>query len=230
MTPVNDPDRSPALRRARGVVERLIRDGSGVARLDGTVHDLFPIAVSAAEGEALRRWVVRERATRTVEVGLAYAISALHICEGLLANGDPVARHVAIDPLQETFFSDLGLQFLEEAGVAGMVEHHAEESQIALPRFLGEARSFDLAFVDGNHRFDRVFVDLFYLGHLVRKGGIIFLDDYQLPAVARAVSFYLTNLGWTLEEISAPDDLHRWAILRTSSIPDRRTFDHFVNF
>lgn len=230
MTPVNDPDRSPALRRARGVVERLIRDGSGVARLDGTVHDFFPIAVSAAEGEALRRWVVRERATRTVEVGLAYAISALHICEGLLANGDPVARHVAIDPLQETFFSDLGLQFLEEAGVAGMVEHHAEESQIALPRFLGEARSFDLAFVDGNHRFERVFVDLFYLGHLVRKGGIIFLGDYQLPAVARAVSFYLTNLGWTLEEISAPDDLHRWAILRTSSIPDRRTFDHFVNF
>src|SRR5829696_5897211 len=34
--------------------------------------------------------------------------------------------------------SNCGLQSLEEAGIAQMVEHHAEESQIALPRFLGE--------------------------------------------------------------------------------------------
>ena len=84
--------------------------------------------------------------------------------------------------------------------------------------------------VDGNHRFDRVFVDLFYLGRLVRPGGIVFLDDYQLPGVARAASFYKTNLGWTLEEVSAPDDLHRWAVLRTSALPDARPFDHFVDF
>lgn len=230
MSPDNDTDRGPALRRVRGVVERLLRDGSAVARSDGTVHDLFPIAVSAAEGEALRGWVVRERATRTVEVGLAYAVSALHICEGLLANGDPMARHVALDPVQGTRFSGCGLQFLEEAGVAGMVEHHAERSETALPRFLVEARGFDLAFVDGNHRFDGVFVDLFYLGRLVRPGGIVFLDDYQLPGVERAASFYLTNLGWTLEEVSAPDDLHRWAVLRTPAAPDTRPFDHFVEF
>lgn len=230
VTPVNDPYGDPAFRRVRSVVERLVRDGTAVARSDGTVHNLFPIAVSAAEGEALRGWVVREGAMRTVEVGLAYAVSALHVCEGLLANGDPAARHVAIDPLQGAFFSGCGLQFLEEAGVAGMVEHHEEESQLALPRFLCEARSFDLAFVDGNHRFDRVFVDLFYLGRLVRSGGIVFLDDYQLPGVARAASFYLTNLGWTLEEVSAPDDFHRWAVLRTSAVPDARPFDHFIDF
>jgi hypothetical protein len=34
------------------------------------------------------------------------------------------------------------------------VEFHAEESQIALPRFLTEERTFDLAFVDGNHHVD----------------------------------------------------------------------------
>ena len=214
----------------RGVIERLTREGTAVARSDGTRHNLSPIAVSAAEGEALRDLVLRERATRTVEVGLGYAVSALHICEGLLANAGQGARHVAVDPHQGTFFSGCGLQFLEDAGVSGMVEHHAEESQIALPRFLVEARRFDLAFVDGNHRFDRVFVDLFYLGGLVRKGGTIFLDDYQLPGVARAASFFTLNLGWTLEEVSAPDDLHRWVVLRTSADPDTRPFDHFVDF
>ncbi len=86
MNPANDPDREAAQRRVRGVIERLVRDGTAVARSDGTLHRLFPVAASAAEGEALRGWVLREGATRTVEVGLGYGISALHVCEGLLAN------------------------------------------------------------------------------------------------------------------------------------------------
>jgi hypothetical protein len=110
------------------------------------------------------------------------------------------------------------------------VEHHAEELQITLPRLLREARSFHLVFVDGNHRFDGVFLDLVFLGRLVRAGGIVFVDDYQLPAVARAASFCLTNLGWTLEEVSASDHLHGWAGLRTSAVPDTRPFDHYVDF
>ncbi len=231
MSPTDDPDRRSALRRVRGVIERLVREGSAVARSDGTVHDLFPVAASAAEGEALRGWVIREEATQTLEIGLGYGISALHICEGLLrSNTGPAARHHVVDPYQARRFSNCGLQFLEDAGVSGLVEHHAEESQIALPRFLGEGRSFDLAFVDGNHRFDGVFVDLYYLGRLVRSGGIVFIDDYQLPAVARAASFFLTNVGWSLEEVSAWDDLHRWGVLRTSAVPDTRPFDFYVDF
>ncbi len=231
MSSTNDLDRDSALRQVRRVIERLVRDGTAVARSDGTLHDLFPVAASAAEGEALQGWVLREGATQTIEIGLGYGISTLHLCEGLLGNAsEATARHVAIDPYQARRFSDCGLQFLDEAGVAELVEHHAEESQIALPRLLGEGRSFDFAFVDGNHRFDGVFVDLYYLGRLVLPGGIIFLDDYQLPGVARAASFFVSNLGWTLKEVSAADDLHQWAVLRTSAIPDTRPFDHFVDF
>ena len=230
MDPTSDLERDSALRRLRGVIERLVRDGTAVARSDGTLHNIFPVAVYAAEGEALRDWVLREGATRTIEIGLGYGISALYICEGLLGNADQSAHHVALDPYQSRRFADCGLQFLEEAGVAGMVEHRVEVSEIALPRFLGEGRSFDLAFVDGNHRFDGVFVDLVFLGRLLRAGGIVFVDDYQLPGVARAVSFYVTNLGWTLEDVSAADDLHRWAVLRTSVAPDTRPFDYYVEF
>ena len=158
-----------------------------MARSDGSHHSLFPIAISAPEGKALGKWVTREGATQTIEIGLGYGISALFIGEALLSSGDLGARHVALDPNQATRFADCGLQFLDEARLGEMVEFHAEESQVALPRFLTEGRSFDLAFVDGNHRFDGVFLDLVYLGRLVRAGGIVFLDDYQLPAVARGV-------------------------------------------
>jgi predicted O-methyltransferase YrrM len=218
------------VRRVRIVIERLVRDGTAVARSDGSCHDLFPIAITAAEGEALRSWVIREGATRTIEIGLGFGLSALFIGEALLSAGDASARHVALDPYQTTSFADCGLQHLEEAGLAELVELHAEESQIVLPRFLAERRSFDFAFVDGNHRFDRVFLDLIYLGRLVRPGGVVFFDDYQLPAVARAAAFCLTNLGWISEEVSASDDLHQWAVLRTPREPDTRPFDHFVDF
>jgi predicted O-methyltransferase YrrM len=230
MTAARQPDREIALRRVRRVLDRLIGDGTAVARWDGTTHRLFPVAVGAAEGAAIRSWVIREDAARTIEIGLGYGISALFVCEGLLANGDPGSRHVVIDPKQRTRFANCGLQSLEEAGVSGLVEHLAEESQIALPRFLSEGRQLDLAVVDGNHRFDAVFLDLVYLGRLLRPGGIVFLDDYHLPAIARAASFFLANLGWTLEEASTAEDRHHWAVLRTSTTPDTRPFDYFVDF
>jgi predicted O-methyltransferase YrrM len=216
--------------RPRRVIERLLRERTAVAQSNGSVHSLFPVAVGAAEGEALRAWVQLENATRTIEIGLGYGIAALFVCEGLLANRDPTARHVVVDPHQATRFANCGLQFLDEAGVADLVEFHAEESELALPRFLAEARSFDLAFVDGNHRFDGVFLDLIYLGRLVRAGGILFIDDCQLPSVARAVSFCTTNLGWTVEDVCTDDDLHHWTVLRTPHVLPERPFDHYVDF
>jgi predicted O-methyltransferase YrrM len=225
------PDRSKfLLAQITNLRERLVREGTVVARLDASQHRVFPVAVSPAEGEALKDWVVREGATQTIEVGLGYGIATLFVCEGLVRNGEATARHVVIDPHQRSRFGDCGLQLLEEAGVASFVEYHAEASEIVLPRFLDGGRTFDLAVVDGNHRFDGVFVDLVYLGRLLPPGGIVFVDDYQLPAVARAASFFLTNRAWRLEEVSSPDDLHQWAVLRTSMEPDRRPYDHFVEF
>lgn len=221
---------NPSPRQTRQVIDRLVSERVAVARSDGSVHTLFPISVTASEGQALLEWVRRERATRTIETGLGYGISALFICEGLLANGDAAARHVVVDPYQTTRFAGCGLQFLDEAGVAELVEYHPEGSEIVLPRLLSEGRTFDLAFVDGNHRFDGVFLDLVYLGRLVRSGGIIFVDDYELPSVRRAVSFCTTNLGWTIEERSTADDLHHWAAVRTAKIAPQRSFDHYVDF
>jgi predicted O-methyltransferase YrrM len=216
--------------QVREVIERLTSSGTATAQSDGSEHILFPVAASAAEGENLRDWVLHESAARTIEIGLGYGISALFVCEGLIAEGHDASVHVVIDPHQATRFANLGLQFLDEAGVADLVEHHPEESQIVLPRLLAASETFDLAFVDGNHRFEWFLVDLFFLGRLVRPGGVVFIDDYQLPAIARATSFFLANRGWKLESVSPADDLHQWAVLRTDVEPDTRPFTHFVDF
>lgn len=217
-------------RRVRQVIERIEHDGRVTAVADRSSHHLFPVAMSTAEGAVLAEWIVSEGAARTIEIGLGYGIAALFACEGLLRVGSGSARHVAIDPFQRSRFADVALQLLDEAGVADMVELHRHESQLVLPRLVNDGSRFDVAVVDGNHRFDRVFVDLYFLNRLLRPGGIVFLDDLQLPAVARASAFFVTNLDWRRELVSGDDPFHQWAVLRTGTEPDRRPFTHFVDF
>jgi predicted O-methyltransferase YrrM len=119
---------------------------------------------------------------------------------------------------------------LEEAGIRDLVELHVERSETALPRLLSEGRSFDLAFIDANHRFEGVFLDLVYCGKLLSWGAVVFVDDMQLPAVRKAVQFCVSNLGWTIEDEGREDE-HEWIVLRTGS-PDafHRPFDSFAEF
>jgi predicted O-methyltransferase YrrM len=63
------------------------------------------------------------------------------------------------------------------------------------PRLLAEGREFDLAFIDGNHRFEAVFLDLIYSGRLLKERGCVFVDDVQLPGPTHAVGFCIANLG-----------------------------------
>jgi predicted O-methyltransferase YrrM len=230
MNPKNTTHPNAAAQQVRAVIESLDREGSSPVDTGDAKADFRTVTITSGEGDALRRWVIRENATHTVEVGLAFGYSALHICEGLLLNGNPDPRHVVLDPWQVPGYASRGLEILEEAGLEPLIEFHGEKSQLALPRFVKEGRQFDLAFIDGNHRFDAVFLDLYYLGHLVRKGGIIMLDDYDLPGIERAASFFIKNLDWTVEEMAPPDDAHQWVVLRTAEGEDTRDFRYFVEF
>jgi predicted O-methyltransferase YrrM len=225
-----------AVRRVREVREGLLAAGRVVAPGDGCARAIFPVAVGREEGRALRDWALRERARRTLEVGLGFGVAALFICEALLENGGEV-RHVAVDPYQlqappgGTSFAGAGLQVLEEAGVGGLVELHVEESQLVLPRLLAAGRRFDLAFVDGSHRFEAVFLDLVYACRLLEERAVVFVDDTQLPGVRKAVSFGVANLGWSVEEEGAEGDAHAWTVVRTGPRDAlRRPYADFVEF
>jgi predicted O-methyltransferase YrrM len=226
---------TPTIERVREVRERLVTAGTVVGP-DGRSRELFPVAISVEEGLALRGWVHKEGAQTTLETGLGYAISTLFIVEGLLENGSD-ARHVATDPYQfaglpihRTTYAGVGLKILEDAGVRDLVEFHAEESQIVLPRLLADGREFDLAFLDANHRFEGVFLDLFYSGRLVKERGIVFVDDTQLLGVRRAIEFYLSNLDWVTEE-RGKEGVREWLVLRTGSRDAfLRPYTEFVNF
>jgi predicted O-methyltransferase YrrM len=225
------PEVAARLETLREIRERLVAEGVTFRTSSGDARELFPVAIGAAEGDALRAWVERERARDTLEVGLGFAIGTLFLCEGLLAQGDD-ARHVAIDAFQSgELFAGSGVAHLEDAGVRDVVELYCEPSEIVLPRLLAEQRRFDLAFVDGSHRFESVFLDLVYSARLMREHAILFVDDTQLPSVRKAVDFGIGNLGWSIEDHGAEGAAHEWLVVRTGDpAAFARPFTAFVDF
>ena len=173
----------------------------------GAPVELFPHSIGRPAGEALRDLAMAEGAARTIEVGLGLGISALFLCHAVL---EPGGRHTAIDPFQEESWNGAGLRTLRDAGVTAVVDVVEEESQLALPRMVSERREFDLGFIDGDHRFEGVFLDLYYMARLVRPGGVVVVDDMWMPSVRVAVSYVERNLGATLEPDALPDGF-RWS-------------------
>lgn len=168
----------------------------------GAPLELFPHSVERRAGEALRDLAMAEGAARTIEVGLALGISALFLCHAVLDRG---GRHLAIDPFQEESWNGAGLRTLRDAGVADAVDVVEEESQLALPRLISEGREFDFGFIDGDHRFEGVFLDLYYMTRLVVPGGAVVVDDMWMPSVRMAVAYVERNLGATLEPGALPN-------------------------
>lgn len=187
--------------RAAGLLDAAYRDGSVLDR-DGRAIPVLPTSITRADGEALRDLVIREGATRTIEVGLALGMSALFFCEAIADRG---GRHVAVDPFQAESWNGAGLRTLRDAGVEDLVETIEEESQLALPRLVAEGREFDFGFIDGDHRFDAFFLDLYYMTRLVRPGALIVADDLWMPSIRTAVAYAVKNLGLALEPDALPD-------------------------
>jgi predicted O-methyltransferase YrrM len=226
----------------RAAVERFV----DAAYTAGTVHDaagnavdLHPHSIGREAGGALQDLAVGEGAERTIEVGLALGMSALFLCQAVLERG---GRHVAIDPFQQESWNRAGLRTLREAGVQDVVEVIEDESQLALPRLVAEGREFDFAFVDGDHRFEGVFIDLYFMTRLVRPGGLVVVDDMWMPSVRTAVAHMEGNLGATLEPDALPNGF-RWrrrlgrrvppvrgdmAVLRLPREPMELRWDEFV--
>jgi predicted O-methyltransferase YrrM len=151
-------------------------------------------SISKEEGEFLQRLIAGRRPEVSLEVGLAYGVSAIFICEALVKAGG--RRHIVLDPHQEKGWNGIGLRNLEAAGFGGLVEFRARESQMELPELVREGVRVDFAFIDGWHTFDHTLVDFFFIDRLLSLGGIVTFDDVTWPAVHRVCRFVAINRSY----------------------------------
>lgn len=188
--------------------------------------DFACVAVPAADADVLRDLLIAERPQVVIEVGLAYGVSALAVAEALVAAGAEEPQHVILDAFQD-HFHDAGWGALVSAGLGSLCTLLRERSQIALPKLRSEGFIADAAFVDGSHIFHNVFVDLAFLRDLVRPGGLIILDDCELPSVATAARYFELNTGWLPEPIARQTRIRAY---RLPNPPVEPGFEDFTPF
>ncbi len=109
-------------------------------------------------------------------------------------------------------FLNVGWEFVEFAGLAGLARLVTDRSQVALPLLIGQEFVADAAFVDGSHIFHNVFVDLCFLREIIRPGGLIVLDDCDWASVATAVRYFELNTHWTPHPIGRPTRLRAFRL------------------
>jgi len=214
---------SGLVERIRAARLKLATEGPVRVRSAG---DFERVSIGKSDGDVLRDLVLAERARTVIEIGLAYAGSALAIAEALAAGGPGQGRHLIIDAYQNRFYGS-GWSAIVEAGLTGLCRLFEERSQIVLPRLLSDGFLADAAFVDGSHVFHNVFVDLFYLSELVRPSGLVILDDCSYPSVAAAVRYFQVNTGWEPEPMPAPTRLRAFRLPNPRIEPDFQSFRPF---
>jgi predicted O-methyltransferase YrrM len=164
-------------------------------------HPDFPdlaVAVDPAEGAWLQQIVHDIRPAQSLEIGCAYGVSSLYICEALgstyaaVASTGGTRRHIVVDPFQSTQWRGIGVRNIRDAGFASLVDFREERSEIVLPRLLEEGVRLDFAFIDGWHTFDQVLVEFYYINRLLRVGGVIAFDDANRRSINRVVRHALT--------------------------------------
>ena len=169
------------------VLEALFTTGQTVDAA-GETRDVFPTGIPRDMGEAITALIRQKKCLRTMEIGCAYGVSSLFICQALEERREAGPHHVIIDPFQSGQFNKAGILNLERAGF-DFFELIEEPSERALPRLWEQGRRFDFALIDGRHTMDQVMLDFFYVDKLLDAGGIVVLDDIRWPGIGRAARY-----------------------------------------
>ncbi len=192
------------------------------------------MGVTEERGLALARVAKTHGARRCIETGFALGLSASFLLESCLENLHDADTHgplvTSIDPFEDAAWKNSGVLHLRSAGVGHLHRLIQQPSEYTLPELIQAGERFDLAFVDGDHRFEHVALDIFYLRRLVGPERIIVVDDMWMASVRKAVAFYL-SAGLCELEPSAPDPRSaKFAVLRVVAKGDTREWDHFADF
>jgi predicted O-methyltransferase YrrM len=162
-----------------------------------------PTYVDPAEGALLQRMVLAVKPRTTLEIGMAYGVSTLFICEALAALPHP-STHIVMDPLQQCRWRNIGLRNVEAANYSRLLRFFEEPSEYCLPRLLQNGTQVQLAFIDGVHTFDQSALEFYYIDRMLPVGGVIVFDDVLWPAIHRAVRYVLSHGTYVVCDHTGP--------------------------
>lgn len=175
------------------LLQEILRTGQ-VHTVDGSEVLKVNSAVTPDVGLFLQDLIRLRKPKTVVEVGLAFGISALFICEALQECGG--LRHIAIDAHQKTQWRGIGVNNLQLAGFGDLTECIESYSHVALPEIATKGTRAEFVFIDGWHTFDHALTDFFLVDRILAVGGVVVFDDVYFPGVHQVCRYVATNRAY----------------------------------
>ncbi len=138
------------------------------------------------EAQFIFDFIKKQGIKKTLETGFAYAKSASHII------ASTKQKHIAIDPFQ-TNYQRLGLKNIAKLGFNDYLDLREDYSHNVLPELVKNGEKFDFIFIDGDHKYDGVFVDFYYADLLLEDNGFILMHDTWMRSTRLVMEFIKTN-------------------------------------
>ena len=181
MTATESSQREPGLKQSALLTPGEIND-----RLE-IPTERVSIAVKESEAQFMYDFLRKNKCDRTLEVGMGFGRSASHILAATKNN-----KHIAMDPFQSDY-DQLGIKNIERLGFGDRLQFFPDFSHNVLPALHKEGRKFDFIFIDGDHKFDGVFVDFYYADLLLEEEGYILFHDTWMRSTTLVTEFVRTN-------------------------------------
>lgn len=179
-----EPLRSDLAERLR-VVERVLADPPVVHPM--SPDEDSPSGVWSTDEDCYRFMAeLCEPGTRTLETGSGIS-TVLFAAWG--------TDHVCVTPAVEE--KEAVENYCERRGIpTDRLAFEIAYSDAGLTRLASEDTSFDLMLIDGCHGFPAPILDWYFGASRLQRGGVVIVDDVQLPAVRGLLDFVIADPRW----------------------------------
>lgn len=147
-------------------------------------HKMLPVkyCLPVHVGEYIYDLIKANTLKNCLEIGCLFGFSSLFIAQALdEINGNLTIVDAKYEPLnwdgEMVELGDAAERHIKEAGYENRVEFIWGKSQDVLPRLYKSGERYQFIFIDGDHRFASVLLDLILSDNLLDIGGVIALDD-----------------------------------------------------
>src|SRR4030043_1920592 len=154
-------------------------------KLEIPERDIYT-SITKEEGEYIYQLLKDKNLKNTLEVGFAYGCSAAYILTATKS------LHYAMDPFQEQY-NNLGLKNIKRLILDKYLKFEKDFSHNVLPELLKKNVKIDFAFIDGDHKFDSIFVDFYYIDLLLNNNGYVLFHDTWMRTTQHILSWIKNN-------------------------------------
>jgi predicted O-methyltransferase YrrM len=154
-------------------------------------------------------------AKNVLEIGCANGVSGMtiinRICKNINDDNDNnIGGLISVDPFQTTQWNNVGKINIDRIVKKCKNVYHEiieDKSDEVLPKSVKAEKYFDAIFIDGSHSYRDVVIDIYISIKLIKKGGMLIIDDVLHPGVKKVINdmIYISNI----KKVHLSDNLNK---------------------